>query len=202
MHIMTSQIIRFFDLIFSITGILILMPVFLIISIIIIFESKGGIFFKQIRVGKNETEFKVIKFRTMYIGSDKSSLITVGGRDARITKSGYLLRKYKIDELPQLINVLSGEMSLVGPRPEVRKYIDYYNLDQKKVLSIKPGITDWASIEFKDENEILEKASNPEHEYIHNILPHKIKLNLIFIDRYSIKEYYKIIFTTIIKVLF
>jgi lipopolysaccharide/colanic/teichoic acid biosynthesis glycosyltransferase len=136
----------------------------------------------------------------MAVGSDKGSLITIGGKDSRITKVGYFLRKYKLDELPQLINVLKGEMSLVGPRPEVRKYVDLYTKEQRKVLSIVPGITDYASIEYIDENEILGNAENPDKAYIEQIMPDKIHYNMKYINNYNIKEYFKIIYLTIFKI--
>jgi lipopolysaccharide/colanic/teichoic acid biosynthesis glycosyltransferase len=138
----------------------------------------------------------------MKINADQLGLLTVGGRDPRVTSIGYYLRKFKLDELPQLLNVLVGEMSLVGPRPEVRKYVDQYSEEQKKILSIKPGITDWASILYKDENIILEKSVNPELDYVNIIMPDKIKCNLIFINNYSITEYFKIILVTIYRLVF
>jgi lipopolysaccharide/colanic/teichoic acid biosynthesis glycosyltransferase len=135
----------------------------------------------------------------MKINADQLGLLTVGGRDPRVTSIGYYLRKFKLDELPQLWNVLIGEMSLVGPRPEVRKYVEQYNESQKNVLSIKPGITDWASILYKDENVILEKSANPEFDYVNVIMPDKIKYNFIFINNYSFSEYFKILFVTIYR---
>ncbi len=190
--------IRFFDFIFSLLGLLILLPFFIIISIIIVIEDpKAGPFYKQKRVGKNGVDFKLYKFRSMYKDSDKGSLITIGGRDPRVTKVGYFIRKFKIDELPQLWNVLIGDMSLVGPRPEVRKYVDLYTPEQMKVLSVKPGITDYASIEYINENEILSKAEDPDKAYVEEVLPEKIKYNMIYINNKSLKEYFKIIFLTI-----
>jgi lipopolysaccharide/colanic/teichoic acid biosynthesis glycosyltransferase len=191
---------RLFDFVFSFFGLLILSPFFLIISLCIILDSKGGIFYQQTRVGKNGVDFKLYKFRTMTVGADTGSLITVGGRDSRITKAGYFLRKYKLDELPQLINVLRGDMSLVGPRPEVRKYVDLYTEEQRKVLSVRPGITDYASIEYIDENKILGNAPDPEKAYIEQILPDKIQFNMKYINHYNTTEYFKIIFLTIIKI--
>jgi lipopolysaccharide/colanic/teichoic acid biosynthesis glycosyltransferase len=151
-------------------------------------------------VGRNNKDFKLLKFRSMVTDADTKGLITVGGRDPRVTQSGYFIRKYKLDELPQLINVLIGDMSLVGPRPEVRKYVDMYNETQRKVLSVKPGITDYASIEYIDENEILGRAENPEKVYIEQIMPEKIKFNMKYIQKRSVKEYFKIIFLTIGKI--
>ena len=153
---------RIFDLLFSFLGLVILSPFLLVIAILIVIDSKGDIFYLQQRVGKDNKDFNIFKFRTMRPNSDKQGLLTVGAKDSRITKIGVFLRKYKIDELPQLINVLIGNMSFVGPRPEVRKYVDLYNSEQKKVLTVKPGITDYASIEYSKENELLAKSENPE----------------------------------------
>lgn len=179
-----------------------LSPLLLVISLIIKITSKGSVFYKQSRVGILNTDFLVWKFRTMKVDADKVGLLTVGGRDSRITHFGYILRKYKLDELPQLFNVLLGTMSLVGPRPEVRKYVTYYKSDYLRVLNVKPGITDWASIMYRDENKILEKSINPEYDYIHIIIPDKIKYNLIYIENSSVKEYFKIIFNTIWRIVF
>ncbi len=191
---------RIFDVVFSFIGIIILLPIFILISIIILIESKGGIFYRQMRVGKNNKDFKIFKFRTMYPDSDKKGLLTVGSRDNRITKPGYFLRKYKLDELPQLFNVLIGDMSFVGPRPEVRKYVEMYNDEQKKVLSVRPGITDYASIEYRNENDILAKSQNPEQTYINEIMPAKLELNLKYIREKSMITDLKIIFKTILKI--
>jgi lipopolysaccharide/colanic/teichoic acid biosynthesis glycosyltransferase len=191
---------RIIDIIASSIGIVLLLPIFIIIYLIVVFESRGGGFYKQIRVGKNGNDFGLLKFRTMRSGSDKKGLLTVGGRDPRITRTGYYLRKYKLDELPQLLNVLIGDMSLVGPRPEVRKYVELYNEIQKKVLQIKPGITDFASIEFSNENEILGRAANPEKIYIEEIMPKKLELNLKYISEQSVWTDLKIIIRTIIKI--
>ncbi len=191
---------RSFDIVFALLGILIVLPVFILISLVIIFSSRGGIVYRQVRVGKDSKDFYLLKFRTMKTDSDKSGLLTVGERDNRITNVGYFLRKYKLDELPQLFNVLIGEMSLVGPRPEVRKYVELYNEEQKKVLSVKPGITDYASIEYANENEVLAKSENPEQTYINEIMPHKLKLNLKYINNQSFGVYLKIIFKTLAKI--
>lgn len=194
--------IRLIDIIFSTLGILILMPFFILVSLIIKFNSKGPLIYKQSRVGIYNSNINVYKFRTMHINSDSLGLLTVGGRDPRITSVGYYLRKYKLDELPQLFNVLIGDMSIVGPRPEVRKYVDMYTPEQKRVLSIRPGITDWASIQYRDENIILEKAKDPEKDYVNIIIPDKIKYNLIYIEKYNVLEYLKIIFMTVWKIIF
>lgn len=188
--------IRFFDFLFSLLGLIILSPLLLLISLCIVFDSRGGIFYRQIRVGKNGKDFKLYKFRSMRSGSDRRGLITVGEKDSRITRVGYFLRKYKLDELPQLINVLKGEMSLVGPRPEVRKYVDLYTPEQRKVLSVVPGITDYASIEYVDENRILGGAVDPDKTYVEVIMPDKIRYNMRYIEHRSVKEYFKIIFLT------
>jgi lipopolysaccharide/colanic/teichoic acid biosynthesis glycosyltransferase len=189
--------IRFLDLLFSFTGLFILSPFFLLIALVIKLSSSGPVLYKQLRVGLNGLDFNVFKFRTMRINSDKLGLITVGGYDPRVTSVGYFLRKYKLDELPQLINVLIGDMSLVGPRPEVKKYVDLYTLEQKKVLSIRPGITDWASIDYRDENIILGESSDPEKDYIEKVMPDKLNCNLIYIQNYGVLEYLKIIFRTL-----
>lgn len=192
---------RLFDITLSLVGLIASLPVFVLISIWISLDSKGGVFYLQERIGKDFKPFKLFKFRSMFIDSDKKGLLTVGGKDSRITRSGYFIRKYKLDELAQLINVLKGDMSLVGPRPEVKKYVELYNEEQKKVLSIKPGITDYASIAYYDENEILEKSSNPEKTYIEEIMPHKLSLNLKYIEEQSLFTDIKLIFKTVKKII-
>lgn len=192
---------RLFDIVCSTLGLLLLLPFFLILGFLIIIDSRGGVFYKQVRVGKNGNDFYLYKFRSMKTDSDKKGLLTVGGNDSRITKVGYYIRKYKLDELPQLINVFLGSMSLVGPRPEVRKYVNLYNAEQKKVLSAKPGITDYASIEFSNENEILGNVPNPEEVYINEIMPAKLKLNMKYIAEQGIVTDIKIILKTIGKIL-
>jgi lipopolysaccharide/colanic/teichoic acid biosynthesis glycosyltransferase len=191
--------IRSLDIIFSFIGLIFFSPLFIVIALLVKFSSAGPVFYRQVRVGQNFKDFSLLKFRTMKINADQLGLLTVGGRDPRVTSIGYYLRKFKLDELPQLWNVLIGEMSLVGPRPEVRKYVEQYNESQKNVLSVKPGITDWASILYKDENVILEKSANPEFDYVNVIMPDKIKYNFIFINNYSITEYFKILFVTIYR---
>lgn len=193
--------IRLFDIFFSTVGLIILSPLFLILAIWIKFDSSGPVFYKQIRVGKDNKDFKLFKFRSMVTKAENKGLITVGERDPRVTHSGYFIRKYKLDELPQLINVFTGDMSLVGPRPEVRRYVDMYNETQQKVLTVKPGITDYASIEYIDENELLGKAENPERVYIEKIMPEKIEYNMKYINNRSVKEYFKIIFLTFGKII-
>ena len=192
--------IRFFDFILSLVGLVVLAPIFIVLAIWIKTDSKGPVFYKQVRVGQNGIDFGLFKFRSMVVDADKKGLITVGGRDPRITRSGYFIRKYKLDELPQLINVLVGDMSLVGPRPEVRKYVELYTDEQQKVLSVKPGITDYASIEYMDENEILGKSNDPEKTYIEEIMPEKIKYNMKYINNKNLFEYFKIILLTVLKI--
>ncbi|MCX6276895.1 MAG: sugar transferase [Bacteroidetes bacterium] len=191
--------IRFLDFLFSFLGLLLLSPVFLLVYIMIRVDSCGEAFYFQTRVGKAGRDFRLMKFRTMRINSDQLGGLTIGARDSRITRSGFLLRKYKLDELPQLINVLKGDMSLVGPRPEIRKYTDLYNEDQKIVLSVKPGITDYASIEYIDENEILGQSTDPEKTYIEVIMPAKIEINKRYINNRNPKEYLKILVITFLK---
>ena len=188
--------IRLFDIFFSALGLIILFPFFIVFYLLIRIESKGGAFYIQERIGKNGKPFGLYKFRSMRIGSDAEGLLTVGERDNRITRIGYVLRKTKIDELPQLLNVLKGDMSLVGPRPEVRKYTDMYTEEQRKVLCVRPGITDYASIEYVNENELLSKADDPERMYIEKVMPDKIKLNMNYLEHYTVGEYFKIIFLT------
>ncbi len=192
---------RFLDIFFSAIGLLLLSPVLLIIAVIIVIDSRGGIFYRQVRVGEGGRDFKLFKFRTMCAGADKKGLLTVGMKDSRVTRSGYYLRKYKADELPQLLNVLLGDMSIVGPRPEVRKYVDMYSPGQMAVLNVKPGITDYASIEFSNENEILSKVENPEEVYINEIMPAKLNLNLRYIADQGLLTDFKIIFRTFAKIL-
>ena len=192
--------IRFFDILLSGLGLILLSPVFLVIYVIIRSSSRGPGFYSQKRVGKNGMPFRLYKFRTMRRGSDRGHLITVGGKDTRITKAGYYIRKYKLDELPQLWNVFIGEMSLVGPRPEVEKYVRLYTPSQRVVLSVSPGITDYASIEFSNENELLGKSDNPERMYVEEILPKKIQYNRRYINNRTLREYFKIIFLTFAKI--
>lgn len=191
---------RIFDITLSLFGLIILLPFMLIIAILIKIDSKGPVFFKQIRVTKNGKEFKIFKYRTMRVGSDKYSQITVG-KDDRITKIGSFLRKYKLDEIPQLINVFIGDMSLVGPRPEVPKYVALYTDEQKEILKVRAGITDYASIEFSDENDLLASEEEPEKAYIEKIMPKKIELNKKYLSEISILTDIKIILLTIKKIL-
>jgi len=192
---------KLFDLIFVSPALVILFPVFLAIALFIKLDSQGPVFFRQIRVGKDGRNFRIFKFRTMVSGAEKKGIQVSTSSDSRITKIGALLRKYKLDELPQLINVLFGEMSLVGPRPEVPKYVAHYPIEVKfKVLSVCPGITDLASIEFSNENEMLEDVEDVEREYVENILPIKLKYYVDYVDNRSLFGDIKIILMTIRKV--
>ena len=192
--------IRFFDILFSSLGVVVLSPLFLVLAVWIKLDSKGPVFYKQSRVGKNDEDFRLYKFRTMVVNADKKGLITVGGRDPRVTRAGYFLRKYKLDELTQLVNVLRENVSLVRPHPEVRKYVEMYTPEQRKVLSVKPGLTDYASIHYIDENEMLAKSDDPEKTYVEVIIPEKIRYNIKYIEHQSVKEYFKIIFMTIRRI--
>ena len=175
---------------------MVLSPLFLILAIWIKFDSKGPVFYRQVRVGRGNNDFRIFKFRSMRVGADKGSLVTIGGRDPRVTRSGYYIRKYKFDELPQLINVFIGDMSLVGPRPEVRHYVNYWTPEQMHVLVVRPGIPDPASIKFRNENELMEKAENPEDYYINVIMQEKIKLYLEYVKNASFFYDLKLIFKT------
>ncbi|SFC85993.1 sugar transferase [Clostridium uliginosum] len=190
---------RIFDFICSSLGLIVLSPVFLIIVLKIKSGSDGPVFFKQIRVGEYQKEFKILKFRTMVVDAEKLGKQITVGKDNRITKVGSFLRKYKLDELPQLINVFKGDMSLVGPRPEVPRYVELYNEEQKQVLEVKPGITDLASIRYKDENDLLGTAENPEEFYINTIMPDKLALNVEYIKKSNVFFDIYIIVKTILK---
>ena len=191
---------RVFDIILSALGLILLSPLFLVLAIAIATDSPGGIFYRQTRVGKNGHPFRIFKFRSMRSGSDKKGQLTVGSTDQRITRTGRFIRKHKLDEFPQLINVLKGDMSLVGPRPEVPKYVAMYNDEQKKVLSVRPGITDYASIEYANENDLLSSSSNPEKTYIDEVMPAKLELNKKYISEAGLGTDIKLIFRTLGKV--
>lgn len=193
---------RIFDISGSIIGLIILSPIFILVSIWIKLDSKGPIFYRQIRVGKNGKNFRIHKFRTMTVNADKQGQLTIG-IDKRVTESGYFLRRYKIDELPQMIDVLLGQMSVVGPRPEVPEFMDCYPADiRSKVLSVRPGMTDRASIEMVDENDILSNYESPKQAYIDVILPYKQKFYINYVDNMSMFEDFKIILLTVKKILF
>lgn len=187
---------RIFDIVASGLGLLVLSPLFLIIAIWIKLDSPGPVFYRQVRVGRHNKDFRIFKLRSMRVGSDKGSLVTIGGHDPRVTRSGYFIRKFKIDELPQLINVFIGDMSLVGPRPEVRHYVNYWTPEQMHVLDVRPGITDPASIKFRNENELMEKAESPEDYYINVIMQEKIKLYLEYVRNASFWYDIQLIFKT------
>ncbi len=187
---------RLFDVVASGVGLLLLSPLFLLVAIWIKLDSPGPVFYRQVRVGRYNRDFRIFKFRSMRVGADKGSLVTIGGRDPRVTRSGYFIRKFKIDELPQLINVFIGDMSLVGPRPEVRHYVDYWTKEQLRVLDVRPGITDPASIKFRNENELLEKADDPEKYYIEVIMQEKLRLYLEYVENHSFWYDMKLIFQT------
>lgn len=193
--------IRFFDLLFSFLGLVILSPLLLCLYVAVCLESKGGGFYRQRRVGKGGKEFTLYKFRSMRVGSDAKGLLTVGGKDPRITKTGAFIRRYKLDELPQLFNVLKGDMSLVGPRPEVARYVAFYTPEQRRVLEVRPGITDYASVEYIDENRILGEADDPDRVYVERIMPDKIRLNMKYIENRSVKTYFSVIFLTLRKLI-
>jgi lipopolysaccharide/colanic/teichoic acid biosynthesis glycosyltransferase len=190
---------RIFDIISSLFGLVLFSPFFIIIAVFIVIDSKGGVFFIQQRVGKNNVDFNLLKFRTMKVDSEKQGQLTISNKDTRITKVGSFLRKHKLDEIPQLINVLIGKMSVVGPRPEVRKYVNLYSTEQLKVLSVKPGLTDLASLKYINENELLGKSNDPEKSYIEEIMPEKLSLNLDYIAKNNLIIDIKLIFKTIGK---
>lgn len=192
---------RLFDIVLSFLGLVLLLPLLLVLGVCVSVSSKGGVFYRQERVGLNGKLFKLYKYRSMRMNADKNGLLTVGSRDARITPIGYFLRKYKLDELPQLLNVLRGDMSLVGPRPEVKKYVDLYTLQQQKVLQVRPGITDYASLAYFEENELLAKSNNPEKTYIEEVMPAKLKLNERYINEASLITDIKIILKTLGRIL-
>lgn len=187
---------RLFDIVASSLGLIVLSPLFVVLAVWIKADSEGPIFYRQTRVGRNNKDFRLFKFRSMRPGSDRAGLITVGGRDPRVTRSGYYIRKYKLDEFPQLINVLKGDMSLVGPRPEVRKYVDMYTAEQKRVLSVRPGITSLASIRYRNENDILAASEDPDRTYIEQVMPDKLAIDLEYVEHAGLLTDIKLIFTT------
>ncbi|MFQ4145390.1 sugar transferase [Chlorogloeopsis sp. ULAP02] len=192
---------RIFDLFFSLVGITILLPLFLIVAIFIKLDSPGTVFFRQVRVGRFGHEFRIYKFRTMVLEAEKIGQQITIDNDQRITRIGKILRKYKIDEFPQLLNVIKGEMSLVGPRPEVPKYVGMYTHEQRRVLEVLPGITDLASIKFRNENQLLNHNHNPEDFYINEILPQKLKLNIEYIEQMGLGFDLLIICKTLLQVI-
>jgi lipopolysaccharide/colanic/teichoic acid biosynthesis glycosyltransferase len=189
-------LIRVFDVCFALTGLLVLSPLALVIAVIVKADSRGPVFYRQRRVGRHGRDFTLYKFRTMRPDADRAGLLTVGEADRRITRSGIFLRRSKLDELPQLMNVLAGAMSLVGPRPEVRKYVERYDEEQRRILAVRPGITDAASIAYRDENAILGRADNPERTYVEEIMPAKLRLSMPYALRPTIGQYFSLILQT------
>lgn len=192
---------RAFDIIASGLGLIVLGPLFLILALWIKLDSKGPVFYRQVRVGRGNKDFRLFKFRSMRPNSDKLGLITVGGHDPRVTRLGYYIRKYKFDELPQLINVFTGDMSLVGPRPEVRKYVDMYTQEQMRVLDVRPGITSLASIRYRNENDILAVASDPDRAYIEQVMPDKLAIDLEYVGKANLWTDIKLIFSTVKEII-
>lgn len=193
---------RAFDLIFSFIILTTFLPFGIMIALFIMLSSPGGIFYRQERIGKNGIPFMLYKFRSMRTHSDRSGTLTVGMNDSRITKVGVFIRKYKLDEFPQFINVLFGNMSVVGPRPEVKEFVDLYTEKQRKILEVKPGITDYASLEYFNENEILAQSSDPKKTYIEEVMPHKILINQKYLINPSVAHDLKIIAKTIKRIIF
>jgi len=191
---------RLFDIIFSGIVLLCFLPMGLVIAIGILLESRGGVFFMQERIGLNGVPFQLLKFRSMRVNAENSGKITVGARDPRITRFGYYLRKFKLDEFPQFLNVLKGEMSIVGPRPEVKEYVQLYTAEQRKILQVKPGITDYASLAYFHENELLAKSDHPQKTYVEEIMPAKIKLNEKYLSNPSLKQDLVIVWKTATKI--
>ena len=188
---------RLFDIVCSFFGLVFLSWLFVFVALWVGLSSKGGVFYRQRRVGRCNRDFTIYKFRSMRVNSDRQGLLTIGGRDGRITKAGVFIRKYKLDELPQLFNVLRGDMSFVGPRPEVRKYVELYTEEQKKVLTVRPGITSLSSIKYRNENEILSRSNNPEQYYIDVIMQDKLAIELDYLEQRSLLTDIKVIFQTI-----
>jgi lipopolysaccharide/colanic/teichoic acid biosynthesis glycosyltransferase len=192
---------RVFDFLVSLIILVCFFPFGILLAIFIALESRGGVFYRQERIGKDEVPFKLWKFRTMRKDSDKLGKLTVGMRDPRITRVGYFIRKSKLDEFPQFLNVFVGQMSIVGPRPEVKEYVDLYNEDQRQILKVKPGITDFASLEYFNENELLGKSNDPKKTYIEEIMPAKIELNKKYIQNPGLGTDIKIMWRTFVKII-
>ncbi|WP_299554719.1 sugar transferase [Seonamhaeicola sp.] len=192
---------RGFDVVFSIIGLIVLFPVLLLISILIKLDSKGPVLFIQGRVGKNNKDFNIYKFRTMRMLSEKKGLLTLGNNDSRVTKVGYFLRRYKIDEFPQLINILKGDMSFVGPRPELRYYVNYYSEDDMEIFCVRPGITGLASLKYRNEVELLKAADDPEDFFINTVIPDKLRYNKMYIQKQNFFFDLKLIALTFVKVI-
>jgi len=193
------RIKRIFDLFWTLSGLPFLIPVFLVIGLLIKIEDGGPVFFKQKRIGYKGKPFIMWKFRTMVVDAEKIGNLLTVGKDPRITRTGYYLRKFKLDELPQLFNVIKGEMSLVGPRPEVEKYVKLYSPEEYKVLDLLPGMTDPASLKYIDESEILAQSSDPEYTYINEVMPEKIRLNLEYAEKASLWTDFLVIIKTFFR---
>lgn len=178
-----------------------LSPLFAVLAVWIKCDSPGPVFYRQVRVGRGNKDFRIFKFRSMRVGSDKKGLITVGGHDPRVTRSGYYIRKYKLDEFPQLINVFIGDMSLVGPRPEVRKYVDMYTPEQLRVLDVRPGITSLASLRYRNENELLAQAEDPDRCYVEKVMPDKLAIDLEYVPKANLLTDIQLIFATIASII-
>lgn len=191
---------RAFDIVFALVLLLVLLPLLLLFALAVAFTSPGGAFFRQVRVGKEGRPFRLLKFRTMRPGSEAQGQLTIGGRDPRITGIGYFLRKTKLDELPQLWNVLIGDMSVVGPRPEVPKYVAMYSNEERIILSVRPGITGMASINYIDENEMLARAGDPERAYIEEVMTAKLALDMKYVQERNFGLDLRIILATVGKV--
>lgn len=181
---------------------MVFLPFGIIIAILILFSGRGGFFYRQERIGRYGKPFFLLKFRTMRPDSDKLGKLTVGMRDPRVTRIGFFLRKLKLDEFPQFINVLKGEMSIVGPRPEVKEYVDLYTDEQRKILEVKPGITDYASLEYFDENRLLGESPDPKKTYITEIMPDKLRLNQKYLENPTLAHDLKIMWRTAKKMIF
>lgn len=192
---------RLFDILASGFGLMCLSPLFAVLAVWIKCDSPGPVFYRQVRVGRGNKDFRIFKFRSMRVGSDKKGLITVGGHDPRVTRSGYYIRKYKLDEFPQLINVFIGDMSLVGPRPEVRKYVDMYTPEQLRVLDVRPGITSLASLRYRNENELLAQAEDPDRCYVEKVMPDKLAIDLEYVPKANLLTDIKLIFATIASII-
>lgn len=192
---------RLFDCFVAVVILMIFLPFGILIAAGIALESRGGVFYRQERIGKDGVPFRLWKFRTMRKDADRYGKLTIGMRDPRITRVGYFLRKVKLDEFPQFLNVLTGEMSIVGPRPEVKEYVDLYTDEQREVLTVKPGITDYASLEYFHENELLGKSENPRQTYIDEVMPAKITLNKKYIAHPTLGQDLKIMWLTFLKTL-
>jgi lipopolysaccharide/colanic/teichoic acid biosynthesis glycosyltransferase len=192
--------IRFFDLLFSIFILLLFLPIGIVIAILIRIESKGSVFYSQVRIGKDEKQFKLLKFRSMLVDADKQGNLTVGAKDSRITRVGYVIRKFKLDEFPQFINVLLGQMSVVGPRPEVPEFVALYTAQQRKVLLVRPGITDEASLQYFEENKLLAASEDPKKTYIDVVMPSKIAINLAYLENRSLLSDLTVVGKTILRI--